>query len=188
MNEQKIKFAVINENRNNIGGCFIPIEYNRSVYNATKYFIENGYKEITYVVNTYLMNESMQQRYNAYIDVMQEHNLKPIFCTVNEIEEKIHTFRAVITDKSNTAYRVLTVAARLGIKVPDAFEIIAGNTEFYSKYLYPPLTTVRVPTKAIGAFAAKSVLRQINGQRPLDYASQNFEYSIEFRESTKQKG
>ena len=120
------------------------------------------------------------------MDIMNEYGLKASFCRVSEIEEKINTFRAVVTDKSDTAYEVLNVAAHLGVKIPDAFEIIAGNTEFYSKYLYPPLTTVKVPTREIGEFAAKSVLSQISGQSPPDYTSQNFEYSIEFRESTKQ--
>ena len=127
----------------------------------------------------------MQQRYDAYKNIMLEHNLKPSFCPITEIDKRIHTFKAVVTDKSNAAYRLLSHAIELGIKIPDEFEVIAGNTEFYSKYLYPPLTTVRVPTKEIGKFAAKSLIRQIDGQPPLNYAQQNFEYKIEFRNTTK---
>ena len=100
-------------------------------------------------------------------------------------KDKIHTFKAVVASKSFTAHKVLTAALDMGYKIPDDFEIIAANTEVYSRYLYPPLSTVKVPAKDIGEFAAKSVIKQINGKVPSNYLSQNFEYRIELRESTR---
>lgn len=188
MNEQKIKFAVVNENRNDVNACVIPIEYNRCVYNATKHFIEKGYKDIVYVDDPNISNNSMQQRFNAFLTIMHEYGLEPQICNVDDIDNNIHKFKAVVASKSYSAHKVLNAALRLGYKVPDDFEIIAANTEVYSRYLYPPLSTVRVPARDLGAYAAKSVIRQINGKSPLDYSSQNFDYSIEFRESTHKKG
>lgn len=185
MNEQKINFAIINANSNNVNGCIIPVEYTRCVYNATKYFIEKGYKEITYVDDINYTNNSMQERYNAYFSIMREYGMEPNVCRVNEIKDKIHTFKAVVASKSFTAHKVLTAALDMGYKIPDDFEIIAANTEVYSRYLYPPLSTVKVPAKDIGEFAAKSVIKQINGKVPSNYLSQNFEYRIELRESTR---
>ena len=185
MNEQKIKFAVVNENRNDVNACIIPIEYNRCVYNATKYFIEKGYKDIIYVDDPNISNNSMQQRFNAFLTIMHEYGLQPQICKVDEISENIHKFKAVVASKSYCAYKVLTAALQLGYKIPEDFEIIAANTEVYSRYLYPSLSTVRVPARDLGAFAAKSVIRQINGKTPVNYSSQQFEYNIEFRESTK---
>lgn len=185
MERQGIKFSVINENLADTASRVVSIDYDKCIYTAVNYFVEKGYTEIAYVTNLEKNDISTKERYKAYTDIMQKHNLKPIICDLKDIEKQIHNFKSVVTDKTNSAYHVLTAAIKLGCKVPDDFEIIASNTEYYSKYLYPPLTTVKVPAREIGGFAVQNVINQIKGLNFSNSILPNYEYEIVFRESTK---
>ncbi len=186
LNQMNVKFTIIGEYSENINAPLIPIDYFRSTYVATKHFISKGCRHITYVSPPADILET-KERFDGYRQAMEEHGLEMRFCSVKDIDAQMRDFRAVVTNKSKTAYFVQSKALQMGYKIPEDFEVIAGNTEYYSKFLYPSLTSVLMPAEQMGTLAAKTVLACINGQpASLDAQSLQYEYSIEFGNSTQQ--
>lgn len=179
--EMQVKYSVIGETADNSDHSFI-INYFESTYVATKYFISKGITDITYVSPPIDVNERIE-RLDGYNRAMAENGLEMRFCEVADVEKQIDNFRAVVTNKSKTAHQILTCAAKKGIRVPDDFELIAGNTEYYSEYLYPPVTSVVIPAEELGALAAQDVLNQIDGLDNVD--AKKPEYKIRFMQSTR---
>lgn len=62
---------------------------------------------------------------------------------------------------------VLRVARGLGIRVPEMLSVVGFDDIDLAEVVDPPLTTVRVPHRRMGAAAADMLIRQIKGARPV---------------------
>lgn len=165
MKEVKVPFVIMNGHTNEKDVRYINIDFYDSTYRATLYLIRQGYEKVTYVAPMDLPYEELHQRYLGYLDAVRQNKLNAYICDVKEIEENIKDFRAVVTNKSDTAHKVMQEALRQKLIIPQDFVMIAGNTEAYSKYLFPPLSTVRIPAEEMGELAMKSLLSLIQGRR-----------------------
>lgn len=79
---------------------------------------------------------------------------------------------------------ILGVIYQLGMKCPDDIGVIGFNNLDTSVHTIPPLTTVDVPTKAIGKLAAKRLLDLINNRDSL-VINVSLPTSLVVRDSTK---
>ncbi len=69
---------------------------------------------------------------------------------------------ALFTLDDELAIRVITVAGRLGIKVPEELSVIApGDMLDYSLCYVPPITTMRIDTSYMGRVSAQMMLNRI---------------------------
>ena len=54
-----------------------------------------------------------------------------------------------------------------GIRVPEDISLAGFDDNFFSKFLSPPLTSVKLPMSEIGTIAMESLIRMIeNSERP----------------------
>jgi LacI family transcriptional regulator len=75
---------------------------------------------------------------------------------------------ALATGGLSQAIGALHAAWELGLRVPDDLSLVTVDDLELARYLRPPLTTVRMPLAELGAAAVDALLRQLQGEEPLD--------------------
>jgi LacI family gluconate utilization system Gnt-I transcriptional repressor len=73
---------------------------------------------------------------------------------------------AVVCSSDTLAHGVLTEAVSRGLRVPEQVAVIGFGDLNFAAHTYPPLSTIRVDGRHIGAMAAQSLLDRLNGQEP----------------------
>ena len=84
------------------------------------------------------------------------------------------------------ALGALRAAAEVGLRVPQDLALVGFDDIQFSQYLLPPLTTVRVPAREIGASAARMLLDYVQsglGRFP-PHSSVLLETELVIRESS----
>lgn len=170
MKEAHVPFVMINGHTDEPDVHYINIDFYGSTYLATMHLIEQGYKEITYVAPLKINFIELKERHRGYKEAMEQHGLQEQVCDVDDIADQIGQFKAIVTNKSDTAHKVMGEALRQKKVIPDDFVLIAGNTEAYSDFLFPPLSTVKIPAKEMGEIAARTLLDVINDMPDVKYA------------------
>lgn len=83
---------------------------------------------------------------------------------INELLQKGISFDAVFAGDDESAIGVLIALQQAGLQVPEDVAVVGFDDQQTSSYLLPPLTTVRAPTEAVGAEAARQLIALIDGQ------------------------
>ncbi|THF76568.1 LacI family DNA-binding transcriptional regulator [Cohnella fermenti] len=164
MRESGVPFVMMNGSTNDPDVSYVNVDYHASVYLAASHLIGKGHKEIAYAAPMNLRYRELTSRLQGYRDAMAEAGLPERCVDPAELRDCLPELRAVVANKSDTGHAVLEAARVLGIAVPDQLEVIAANTESYSAYLCPPLSTVRIPAERMGEMAVEMLLRRIDGQ------------------------
>jgi DNA-binding LacI/PurR family transcriptional regulator len=73
--------------------------------------------------------------------------------------------RALFCTSDQMAPDVYSALKDLGIKVPRDLAVLSRGDLVYAQYLQPPLTTIRVPMRAVGYEAAKLLIDRLTGQQ-----------------------
>jgi len=164
MKAANIPFVIINGSTAVPEVNYINIDYYGSTYLATNHMIDIGQTNITYVTPDNRKYSEYEKRYAGYSDAMKLHGLPEQVCFVPDVAKRIRHFQAVVANKSDTAQLIINEALNQSIRIPDDFPLIAANTESFSSYLYPPLTTVRIPSLEMGELAVMALLGNIIGK------------------------
>ena len=90
---------------------------------------------------------------------------------------------AIFAGSDTLASVILGVIYRLGMKCPDDVGVIGFNNLDLSAHTAPPLTTINIPTKAIGKCAASRLIKLIHTDDPL-VIKINLPTNLVIREST----
>ena len=73
-------------------------------------------------------------------------------------------FDAMFAADDEMAIGVLAALDHAGVKVPEDIALVGFDDIYLSRYLHPPLTTVRAPTEQVGVEAIQLLIQQIQGQ------------------------
>ncbi|MFV9426565.1 LacI family DNA-binding transcriptional regulator [Microbacterium sp. S1037] len=68
---------------------------------------------------------------------------------------------AVVVANVNAAYGALAAARRLGLSVPEDLSVVAIHDAWTAEHTWPPLTTVRMPLREVGATALRAVVENL---------------------------
>ncbi len=71
-------------------------------------------------------------------------------------------FEAVFAGDDGTAIGALAALNQAGLRVPEDVALVGFDDMLPSRYLNPPLTTVRAPTEQVGQEAVKQLVRRIH--------------------------
>ncbi len=74
---------------------------------------------------------------------------------------------AVVCGNDYLAAGALSALAAARVAVPRRMSVASFNDNDFAPYLHPPLTTVRVPIRAMGAESARHLIAQLAGERPV---------------------
>lgn len=163
MREAGIPCVMIHGRTRLPGVNYLYFDFYNAIQTLVEYLLAKGHQSITYVAPEQDGGPERTERLRGYLETMRAHGLTPDVCPDTQIEARIADFHAVVTNKSDTARRVLHTALARGYRVPEDFPVVAGNTENYSEYLYPPLTTTQFPFEQIGQRAVEILLAQLRG-------------------------
>lgn len=156
------------------------VRYNRyqAGCNAMEYLISKGHKKIAYVgSNIYPRDIWEVGRFDAYKKVLSIENLPINYDWVLDCKWQRETcynlVKNLLSQKDKpTAFFVasdhMAIAAMsaiydCGLKIPEDISIIGITDIEVSKYLNPPLTTIKIPQEEIGIIAASTLLARVNG-------------------------
>lgn len=164
MKETGVPFVIVNGHTNIDNTSYINFDLYGSTVIATKHLIDMGFSDICFVYSFYDQLYEYRERLRGYLDTINNYNLPSITIDSSKITDNIANFKAVVTDKSETAKAVIDAAIEYGLKIPTDFPLIATNKTLFSEYLYPALSTVQLPTKTIGTEAVNALINQISNK------------------------
>jgi LacI family gluconate utilization system Gnt-I transcriptional repressor len=144
---------------------------------AAQYLIDKGHRRIAFVHNSAAGDQSAQERYAGYADVMAAHGLAPSGYAPTERDpmqagaqavralaaQKRQRPQALIFANDNLACGAVLAAQRDGLRLPEQMAIIGFGDYAFADKLKPSLTTIRPPAQAIGAEAVGVILKLMEG-------------------------
>lgn len=195
------KVGVFDQNNAPHAALSVPIPHinNRQLaYKATNFLIDQGHKEIGMITGDERVLASLE-RLNGFYDAIKEHHL-----TVQEH----HVFNGDFTEKGGeqairywlsndtlpeavfcsndlTAYGALTALNAADVRVPEHISIIGFDDLLISRYVQPPLTTMRIPRVEMAAALTDSLIDQLEGTTPSYHPQLLFEADIIIRDSVR---
>ncbi|MGY4688847.1 LacI family DNA-binding transcriptional regulator [Salibacterium sp. K-3] len=162
----------------------VTANFEKATEKVLQHFLEKGHERIGYIGGreTYrLENEPLEDtRERTFQSFLKERDLyDPTLCyagkfTVGSGRELMDRLLAdhekklpdaVFTANDTIAVGCLQVLHEQGVRVPEEMSLISVNDVSISKYLYPPLSTVKVYTEQMGESAVDLLLEQLRGER-----------------------
>ena len=138
-----------------------------------------GHKRIAFVLG-HPDHIAVSQRFEGYKDGMRENGLKVLksYCEqgYNSFDSGAECGRrlfqrkqrptAIFCANDEMAAGVKKVAHELGISIPGALSIVGFDDIPLANQLYPPLTTIRQPTRNMAKLAAELLIMRLRGESP----------------------
>ncbi|NNM76524.1 LacI family DNA-binding transcriptional regulator [Sphingomonas sp. ID1715] len=148
-------------------GASVAIDNHGAARAMTRRLIDLGHRRIGFVIGHagYPVSE---QRLEGYMDALRESGI-PLdgsllkqgafdfqsgAAAAEELLGNRHAPTAIFASSDDMAAGVLSVAHRLGLKVPDQLSIAGFDDTDLASLVWPPLTTIRQPIRAMAAKAA----------------------------------
>lgn len=174
----------------------VGIDAEKAAYELTKDLIAQGKKEIMLIssLSQATLNKS---REIGYKKAMEEAHLSPnVVPTSGSLEVNRPQFQeiikkgapeCVISTRDSFAISFMNEAVRLGVKVPDALEVIGMQNTRYAELSNPRLSCIETPVYEIGSKAMQKLTKLMQAENPGEEPIENLEVAYRFvaRESTK---
>lgn len=158
------------------------IRYNRyqAGCNAMDYLISKGHKKIAYVgSNIYPRTNWDLGRFDAYKMMLSLHGItlnpdwvidckwrrETCYNLVTALLKSEDKPTAMFVASDHMAIAAMSAINDCGLKIPDDISIIGITDIEVSKYLTPPLTTIKIPQEEIGVIAASTLLARVNNDK-----------------------
>lgn len=139
-----------------------------------------GHRQIGFIGGRTADNERARRRYRGVLEAVARRGLT---LPAEALVETDYGFRegfeamkglllhgapvtAVVCGNDYLACGALSALAAAGIAVPARMSVASFNDNDFAAYLNPPLTTVRVPIRAMGEAAARHLIEQLAGRMP----------------------
>jgi LacI family transcriptional regulator len=147
---------------------------------ATDHLLDLGHRHIVYLYAPHRMNTAQRERLQGYEEAMREAGLKPIPWEVvhhsgeRSEEGRVATRELLASPKGQglTAILAATDSTAMGVlralydakkRVPEDISVVGFGGTPAADFTHPPLTTMRLPMRALGAEAARLLLRRTEG-------------------------
>jgi LacI family transcriptional regulator len=151
----------------------IIINNHEGSYKATSFLIKNGHKKIPVIcgqkftktaINRYLGWEKAMKE-NGFFDknlvYWGEFSVESGSKIMKKILNDLGKVDAVFAQNDIIAIGAIQTMNSKNIKIPEDISIIGFDDVYFSKFLNPPLTTIKQPSYIIGEIAAETLHRRI---------------------------
>jgi LacI family transcriptional regulator len=168
------------------------IDNEQAAFDMTTHLLELGHRRIGFIVGDrgYAASE---HRLNGYTRALAKAGLSLDLDLVQQgffdFESGVRATEvllaiadpptAIFASNDEMACGVLTVAHRLGLELPEALSVAGFDDNTFAKIVWPPLTTIRQPVRALAAAASDLLLAP-----PETKASRQIGYELVVRAST----
>lgn len=177
----------------------VIIDDNLAAYNATRFFINKGYKKIALITTVDYVSVG-KLRTDGYTKAMMDHDLKVDQNLILKIEDtdnfdaQIETLlreqqpEAIFAVNEIFAVTAIKIAGKLGLQIPNDISIIGFTDGIISKYSTPSISTVSQNGVKMGEKAAKMLIDRLeNEEMDIEehYKTEVIETALVERESTR---
>lgn len=183
-------------------------DYERMGYMATRHLLEQGHRRIGLLCDSMHL-PTVKARHTGYLRALQEFSVTPedrfIFTRepdasdfmnvmklgelgIDQLLEKSPDMTGVVAIDDKIAYGAMTRLQLRKIAVPDHISVVGISDYPTSEFIFPPLTTIRVPYKEIGYEMARQLHRLCRSMDLLtkDDVMKRLEPQLVVRQSTRQ--
>jgi LacI family transcriptional regulator len=178
---------------------FVAIDDRRAGRELTEHLLERGHRRIGFI-RGHPLHGAAARRFEGFCDAHREHGVAlderlvvgGLFSFESGIEcgrQLLHLRErptAVFASNDDMAAGVLHVAQEMGIDVPGKLSVAGFDDTPVARYVYPSLTTIRQPIRAMAQGAVDCLIRHIRRRSGLAAegpASQRFDYELVIRHS-----
>jgi signal transduction histidine kinase/DNA-binding LacI/PurR family transcriptional regulator/DNA-binding response OmpR family regulator len=129
---------------------------------------DHGYKKIAFLNRK--GDHSSDERQAAFEEAMAEYDLDPTL--VGDLGSLLARglrpgtdFQAIVAHYDEAAGQAITKLKKMGVRVPEEVAVTGVNDGMEARGSMPPLTTLRLPFRAMGDQAVRTLLEQIRGEK-----------------------
>jgi LacI family transcriptional regulator len=178
---------------------FVAIDDRRAGRELTEHLLARGHRRIGFI-RGHPLHGAAARRFEGFRDALREHGVSlddrlvvgGLFSFESGIEcgrQLLHLRErptAVFASNDDMAAGVLHVAREMGIDVPGKLSVAGFDDTPVARYVYPSLTTIRQPIRAMAQGAVDCLIRHIRRRSGLAAegpCSQRFDYELVIRHS-----
>ena len=173
---------------------FLFMENRNSVYNMTQRLIQNGKHNLAFAGDIHNCH-SFYERYQGFMDALAKNDLKPatelLTSKYSLDNNRLDSLLAQVSPLPDgficandfVAIDVIKALRKRGFVIPGDLFITGFDNSKESKIIDPHLTTIHIPSSAMGYIAADLLLSRIESPG-LPYRSTHVRTVIKYREST----
>jgi DNA-binding LacI/PurR family transcriptional regulator len=157
---------------------FVDVDNVKGASLAVEHLIELGHQRIGMITNAPLTYTSARQRLDGYQQALEQHGIsfEPSRVryahfdeesgerTVNELLDAEPGLTAIFAASDTVCYGVLRAARHRGLQVPADLAVVGFDDIPTSRYVFPSLTTLRLPAFGLGWAVADLLIRLIDRQ------------------------
>lgn len=147
---------------------------------ATQHLIDLGHEQIAFISPAPRSYTASEDRLRGYMDAMGQSNL-PVdrdlihyadfspesgYKAARGLLDTGKGFSAVFVASDNVAFGALSALREAGLRIPEDISIVGFDDLPLSRYTDPPLTTLRLPAKALAVAATEMLLDLMRGGKP----------------------
>ncbi len=182
----------------------VTIDNYQGAYDATRYLIENGYKEIAAIANSEILSIT-KDRLAGYKAALADHGVSEKesfikFCehgglNLSEVEQVVSELISLepgpdailaLGDKLTTG--TLRILKAQKFRVPDDMGLIGFSNSDMTELIEPPLSIIKQPAFEMGEIATDLLIQLIESKRPVtEFETRELAPQLIIRESAKNK-
>lgn len=177
---RKLRVVRVSPSVRNDGGPMVAIDNRGAAAAITRHLLDLGHRRIAHIAGDAGYATSAQRR-EGYADALAQAGLAPDpaltpsgdygFASGEREAAALLALpippTAIFAANDDMAAGALAAAHRLGVAVPAALSVAGFDDSALAAFVWPPLTTVRQPVRAMGAAAAELLLGGADGARLL---------------------
>jgi len=157
---------------------FVDVDNVKGARQAVEHLVDLGHRRIGMITNAPLTYTAARQRLDGYRQALERRGITydPSWVrhghfdeqsgeqAVNAMLDAGVELTALFIASDTVSYGVLRAVRRRGIEVPGDLAVVGFDDIPTSRYVFPSLTTVRLPAFGLGWAAADLLIRLINRQ------------------------
>lgn len=162
----------------------------------TRYLASLGHRRIAFIKGS-RTHTAVGNRHTGYVDGLQQSGLPYADELVVEGDNSVDSGErgaeqllqlaerptAIFAANDDMAAGVVRVATRIGVNIPEALSVAGCDDISLAQQIFPALTTIRQPLRAMAEAAARALIDSARG-KPHDPGIETIPGLIEVREST----
>lgn len=178
LRKMNVPFVIIGRHFEDLEVDEIFSDEEKGGYIATKYLLEIG-KKRPIMINGALFKSPARMRYEGFKLALEEKNIpvkkENIFISDIDIEGGYKTIKSVLRKKINfdsifcyndlVAIGVMKGLKEAGLKIPEDVAVVGYDDIYFSSFVCPALTTVKIKKFDLGYEGFKMLLEKIKGRR-----------------------
>jgi LacI family transcriptional regulator len=141
-------------------------------YQATKHFLEHGYRKIGHIIGPWNYVEA-KERMAGWEKALQEAGIEPVIHSqgtwqmdggaraMEDLLSRWPDIEAVFASNDRAALGAMSVLRQQGLRVPEDVRLIGFDDHYALVYTDPPLTTIRQDYNSLGICAVRELFSRI---------------------------